>query len=56
MSLYSNLREANSSCFNVRLEANIDLCETCIVKNEKSLEHCGDCEIYLSRKKKIKWD
>jgi len=27
----------------VKIFSNIDPCSTCIVKDEKSVEHCGDC-------------
>jgi len=43
MSLYSELKENGSRNFKIRLEANIDPCATCIVKDEKALEHCKGC-------------
>jgi len=37
------MRERNSRNFQVDVDCAIDPCEKCIVKDEKSLEHCKPC-------------
>jgi len=43
MSLYRELRKENSRCLRVKVEANIDPCASCVVKDCKSIYHCGKC-------------
>lgn len=51
MSIYESLRKSRPRSFRVYLEANIDPCFTCVVKDARSPEHCNECFVNPDKKK-----
>ena len=53
MSLYETLRKENGRNFMIRVDANIDPCENCVVDFVEDSEHCIDCPVKINKKKTI---
>lgn len=54
MSLYETLRKENDRNFRIRVNADIDPCERCVVDFDEYSEHCRDCPVNIERKKREK--
>lgn len=50
MSIYEKMRKENSRSFRVKVEANIDLCSSCVFKNARSPEHFDPCSVNLDKR------
>ena len=55
MSLYETLRNENKRQFRIRVEANIDPCENCIVEFSEDSEHCRDCPVKINKKRYLRF-